>query len=320
MTCKRVTTLTLVLAAALAGCGNYSNEDLEYMNAVPDRDALTANMPAAGALTVNEAELSKTTHDVVHTFNALLDLFLGIVDAVREYPPSQRLPNQRIWGPVPAERELGWQWRFIVTRDPAAPANFAYALQFQRIGDPPSTWAALLTGWFEATATSGARRGVGGFRVQTAELRNAGYPFDNGGERIASIDVTYSTREFPISVVVDFVQFADFTFTATNTFHYEYGAQENGQGAMRFVISGADLIPGPVIDSLAVTTRWLASGAGRGEATVTQGDVVDGIQVVGLMQTECWDTNFRATYNYKPWKLEDNVGSDPSVCPDTPAF
>ena len=198
---------------------------------------------------------------------------------------------------------------------PGRPANFTYALQFQRIGDPPSTWAALLTGWFEATATSGARRGVGGFRVQTAELRNAGYPFDNGGERIESIDVTYSTREFPISVVVDFVQFTDFTFTTTNTFHYEYGAQESGQGAMRFVISGPDLIPGAMVDSLAVTTRWLASGAGRGEATVTQGDAA-----VGLQQVECWDTNFRATYNDKPWKLEDNVGGDPSVCPDIPAF
>ena len=282
------------------------------MNAVPDREDLPANMPAAG-LTVNEAELAKTTHDVVRTFNALLDLFLGIVDAVRAYQPTQRLHNQRIWGPVPAEKQIGWQWRFIVTRDPAAPAKFTYALQFQPIGGAPDTWAALLTGWFEAA--SGARRGVGGFHVETAALRAAGYPFENGGERIKTIDVTYSTREFPISVLVDFVQFTDLTLTATNSFHYEYGALENGQGAMRFVISGVDLIPGPLVDSLEVTTRWLASGAGRGEATVTQGDAV-----VGLMQVECWDTNFRATYNDKPWKIEDNVGGDPSVCPDIPRF
>jgi hypothetical protein len=312
MTCKRVTTLTLVLAAALAGCGNYSNEDLEYMNAVPDRDALAANIPPSRVLPANEAELSRTTHDVVAVFNGVLDLFLGIVDAVRAYQPTQRLPNQRIWGPVPADKQPGWQWRFIVTRDPAAPTNFAYALQFQPIGGAPDTWAALLSGWFEAA--SGARRGVGGFHVETAKLRAAGYPFENGGERIKTIDVTYSTREFPISVEVDFVQFTE-DFTSTNSFHYEYGALENGQGAMRFVISGVDLIPGPLVDSLEVTTRWLASGTGRGEATVTQGDAV-----VGLMQVECWDTNFRATYNDKPWKIDENVGADPSVCPDIPRF
>jgi hypothetical protein len=313
MTCKRVTTLTLVLAAALAGCGNYSNEDLEYMNAVPDRDALAANIPPSYVLPANEAELSRTTHDVVATFNGLLDIILGGVDVIRGFQPTQRLPNARIWGPVRAEREAGWQWRFVVDRDPAMPDQFTYAWQFQLIGAARDVWSNFVTGYFETAG--GARRGIGAFHVETAMLRAAGFPFDAGGQRISTIDVTYSTREFPISVVVDFVQFTDFTFTATNTFHYEYGAQESGQGAMRFVITGADLIDGPMVDSLAVTTRWLASGAGRGEATVTQGDVA-----VGLQQVECWDTNFRATYNDKPWKPNENVGGDPSVCPDIPSF
>ena len=37
-----------------------------------------------------------------------------------------------------------------------------------------------------------------------------------------------------------------------------------------------------MVDSLEVTTRWLASGAGRGEATVTQGDARRGDSGVGL--------------------------------------
>jgi hypothetical protein len=312
MTCKRIAALTVVAAAALAGCGNYSNEDLEYMNAVPDRDALAANIPSSRILPANEAELSRTTHDIVAVFNGLLDMILGGVDTIRGYQPTQRLPNARIWGPVRAEREIGWQWQFVVDRDPAMPEQFTYKWQFQRVGDAPNAWLNFVTGAFEAA--SGARRGMGAFHVETATLREAGYPFDKGGERISSIDVTYSTREFPISVVVDFVQFTE-DFTSTNTFHYEYGALESGQGAMRFVITGTDLIAGPLVDSLAVTTRWLASGAGRGEATVTQGDAV-----VGLMQVECWDTNFRATYNDKPWKIDENVGSDLSVCPDIPRF
>jgi hypothetical protein len=317
MTCKRVTTLTLVLAAALAGCGNYSNEDLEYMNAVPDRDDLAASMPQSKLMNMDEeAELSKVTHDAITTSNDLLDLFLGIVDAVRKYQPTSRTPNSRSWGPVPAVREIGWQWRFIVIRD--APTMFTYRLEFQRIGDPSDRWAPLLTGWFEPSPSSGARRGVGGFLVQTSELRIAGYPFENRGDLLASIDVTYSTREFPVSVALGIAQFIDDgTYANTNTLRYEYATQEDGRGAMRFELSGAALIgePTSMVDTLLVTTRWLPSGAGRGEATVTQGDWVP-----GQVQVQCWGSDFRQTYNDKPWNMIENYGGDASVCPEIPTL
>jgi hypothetical protein len=305
--------VALAVALAASACGNYSNEDLEYMNAVPDRDALSVKIPSPLVIP-NEAELSKTTHDVVAIFNGLLDVILGTVDVIRTYPPTQRLPNTRIWGPVRAERELGWQWRFVIHRDTATPELFTYELQFQRIGDASDAWINFVNGMFEAAG--GARRGVGAFHIDTAMLRQAAYPFDSGGRRMKTIDVEYSTRAFPISVLVDFVQYADDTLAATNSFQYEYGAKEDGQGAMKFVISGPDLIlPGGMIDVLSVTTRWLASGEGRGEATVTQGDAA-----VGLAQVQCWDSSFQQTYNVKPWKPEENFGGDPSVCPDIPVF
>lgn len=304
----------LVLVTAMAACGNYSNEDLEYMAAVPQREDVAVTMPPSSLMRMDEAELSRITHDVIIMSDAVLDLFLGIVDVVRTFPPTQRLPRTRIWGPVLAEREVGWQWRFVVNRDPVTPTHFTYALEFQRVGDPPTAWHGLFSGWFEGS--SGARRGVGEFIVQTTELRAAGYPFENGGERIDTITVNYSTREFPISVEVDFVQFSNFEFTTTNRFHFEHSAQENGQGAMRFQLDGPDLIAGPVVDSLLVTTRWLPSGAGRGEATITQGDAA-----AGLQQVQCWNASFMETYNVKPWKPDENsANTDPSVCPDIPAL
>jgi hypothetical protein len=317
MTCKRVTSLTLVLAAALAGCGNYSNEDLEYMNAVPFREDLAVTMPASALSEDDEAELSFFTHDIIKTSSDLLDAFLGIVDVVRAYQPTQRTPNSRTWGPVRAVREIGWQWQFVVTRDPAAPAMFSYSLEMQRIGDPPSAWHALMVGSFEAA--SGARRGVGAFRVQTSELRMAGYPFENRGEMLSSIDVTYSTRDFPINVGVEIIQFTDTTFNPanTNTLRFEHGSQEDGRGAMRFELTGLDVIPGPPVETVLVTTRWLPSGEGRGEATLTQGDAA----LVGLQQVQCWDASFRETYNVKPWEPKDNSeNTDASVCPDIPKF
>jgi hypothetical protein len=307
-----IATLALIL---FAGCGNYSNEDLEYMNAVPDRDDIAASMPQSKLMNMDEeAELSKVTHDAIKTSNDLLDLFLGIVDAVRKYQPTARTPNSRIWGPVRAIREVGWQWRFIVIRD--TPTMFTYRLEFQRIDDSSDRWAPLLTGWFEPSPSAGARRGVGGFLVQTSELRIAGYPFEERGDLLASIDVRYSTREFPVSVEVGIVQFVDDgTYANTNTLQYEYATQEDGRGAMRFELSGVGLIDGPMVDTLLVTTRWLPSGAGRGEATVTQGDWVP-----GQVQVQCWGPDFRQTYNDKPWNINENYGGDPSACPEIPSL
>ena len=35
----------VVALASSVGCGNYSNEDLEFMNAVPERSDLSADLP-----------------------------------------------------------------------------------------------------------------------------------------------------------------------------------------------------------------------------------------------------------------------------------
>jgi hypothetical protein len=87
---RRAFALALALALALgAGCGNYSNEDLEFMNAVPDKNDLSANLVDATSL-ANEAELAKDTHDTVKTFNGILNTVLGGVEAIRVYQPTGR--------------------------------------------------------------------------------------------------------------------------------------------------------------------------------------------------------------------------------------
>ena len=55
--------LLTLLAAASAGCGNYSNDDLEYMSIVPQREELASNLPrttAALQLTLIQPELARS--------------------------------------------------------------------------------------------------------------------------------------------------------------------------------------------------------------------------------------------------------------------
>jgi len=300
----------LVIAATLlaGACGNYSNEDLEFMNAVPAREDLAANMPRSMILPANEAELSRDTHDVIRTFNGALD-FLNAADVIRTYQPTSRIPNGRIWGPFPMRDHDGWQWRFRMTRDPAATeAMFQYVFEVEPIGAGENGWLTFIDGWFIPTG-GGARRGVGYFHMQADNLRAAGFPIlpDADQNIFSDLKVMYSTASFPVSVTMTLVLFpkGDLTNTVTIVFHYEQ--QENGQGAMEF--SGTDSKTGA---SLSVTSHWLASGAGRAEATAQDG------MGAGATWVECWNDQFISVYDNKPWaEYPDPVTTgDPALCPD----
>jgi len=125
---------TFVLGVLGAGCGNYSNEDLEFMNAVPDQTDLAANLPVRSALaTGTEAELAKDTHDTVKIFNGILDSVLGDVEAIRAVQPTGRGPDSRTWGPFPDTNPLqtAWEWQFAMQREAdgsAAMSSISYRL------------------------------------------------------------------------------------------------------------------------------------------------------------------------------------------------
>jgi hypothetical protein len=308
MTSRRVPTLVLLLAT-LGACGNYSNEDLEYMNAIPAREDIAANMPRSMILPANEAELSRLTHDVVAAFNAMLN-FLDLADYIRTFPPTSRIPGGRIWGPAPMENKPGWQWRFVVTRNPNDPDLFSYAFQVQPIGGGDA-WIPFIDGSFAASA--GARKGVGMFLIKTDPLRNAGLGPDINakGEALKELTVMYATESFPISVAMHLVLYTDAregTFMQTVTIDYHYEAQANGQGAMEF--KGTDSKTGW---TLGIESRWLPTGRGRADARAMDGVGVD------MTRTQCWDDSFVQTYNHTPWAPEDDFG-DISNCPEIAAL
>src|SRR5450432_2476152 len=109
MTSKRLTGLLALVVVVAVGCGDYSNEDLEFMNALPESDALQANIPPVTSAVelANEAELARSTHDTTRGFNGMLATLVGIVDGVRSYPPTARTANTRVWGPFPTARSKG---------------------------------------------------------------------------------------------------------------------------------------------------------------------------------------------------------------------
>jgi hypothetical protein len=307
MTCKRILLGAVVVAAA---CGNYSNEDLEFMNALPDSD-LAASIPArSSAVTdADEAELARTTHQVTRTFNGLVAGIVGLVDAVRRLPPSSRTPDSRTWGPYPSDEHPGWLSRMIVTRDPIDALLFRYEIAFHRAGGDDLDWPLFLSGQFRAGQT--VHHGDGMFQITTAATMAEG--LDVGFGRLDHMEVTYDTRMDPATVSMAITNLPnplkpdDVTQAA-----YAYKGRSDGQGQMTFDLWG-DFVLGPAIEKMTVTSQWLGSGEGLGVLKVQEGDGA------GSMQTECWNTQFRPTYNSKPWAPLENVSpDDPSACPSIP--
>ena len=68
-----------------------------------------------------------------------------------------------------------------------------------------------------------------------------------------------------------------------------YEAQANGQGAIQFDATDS------AGNSISVTSRWLATGRGRADASVNAGPVM------GQTRTQCWNDAFEETFNNVPW-------------------
>lgn len=306
---SRTLAIALVACGLTAACGNYSNEDLEFMAAVPTANELAVELPAA-VNTTTEAELAQRTHDAIAMVNQMLDNVLGLVDGVRAYTPTGRTGDSRTWGPFPDQSNPGWQWELIVVRDPSG-TTFTFTLQ---VANDLATagWVPFLTGEFDAAG--GAKQGTGQVKANFAALVASQFPLDAKSAALADITISYQNFDMPgsptqVSMTIDSAS-SDPNAPTSLSVVYEVLADRSGE--MLFTLTG-NLVPGPQTETVQVTSQWLSSGAGQATLTVTAGDGM------GLTQSECWDSGFNPTFNAKPWSIAEDVGTA-TDCPTLPAL
>jgi len=281
----------IVLALAVAGCGNYSNEDLDYLSALPQTDDLSVDAPKMSAVRpAQEDDALQTTTDVTTKLNTMADDLLALVDQIRSGYPTSRNGNERIWGPGPANGNPGWQFEFTMTKDvTAVPVTFEYSLLMIPPGATADGALTVLTGTFQAT---GGAHGVGHLSLTPAAARDAGAILP-GLEKLMTLTIDYDTQDWPRMLTIDVVSVptVDPTVDATNA-TYTYQRDQNGDGAMGFTFL-KDAIPGPLgVDTLSITSHWQGSGAGRADIAVTAGDGA------GLISwTDCWAADESTAYN-----------------------
>ncbi|QRK04872.1 hypothetical protein JQX13_32230 [Archangium violaceum] len=304
------TRLLLLGCLATACGGNFSNGDLEFLNALPAREDLSAKLPGAESfermgLALGElSQLYANTRQVADGFNKMPAEGLFLMEELRKDSPTTRAPTLRIWGPMENPSHPGVEMRLKMERKPE---GFQYRLEFRPMGSNEGAWWPIAEG--SAQPDGGLRKGKGTLSILTAEIRNHGIdePWLSGLERV---DIDYQTSAPPMSVRMDFVP------TATSSEarqRYAYRELPDGLGEMRFQSEDIDLVPGGQKEKVVALSRWTRDQGGIGILEATGGDVPAGSTATLV---ECWDASFRVTYRKS---ATDEVGNA-SACPDVSAL
>jgi hypothetical protein len=282
-----------IVLAALAGCGNYSNEDLDFQLALPEQGDIEAKMQLS-VMRSDSAEYYRYTRSAIANFNGMVDKLTGLIDVVRGTVPTSRHGNQRIWGPWPAENQPGWQVRVLMLKTAVSETQLRidYNVQVRPQGADDSAWVDFLTGYFASEGS--ARTGQGEIHLLVEKVRDAGFPVnqDPGLVELVRVDIAYKNTSFPIAVSLYIENVAG---AKDRTMKMDYLQNQDGSGYLTFDWEGRADNGATVTAQMA--SRWIGSGAGRADLTADLTPLRTG--VITLLGIDCWGTDTIATYSYR---------------------
>lgn len=308
MISRRLGTTALVLVGAiwLSGCGNYSNDDLDFQLALPDQSDMAVKMQLSVSRT-DSAEYYIETRKAVVTFNAMVVNLVALIEHVRSNSPTSRQGDRRVWGPFPDERYPDWEIRVVMDRSTVSSSllHMDYWVQLRPAGQGDSAWVSFLAGAY--TSQGSARTGQGNIRLLANDVRLAGYPVDDdpGLRELDHLAVTYNNVDYPRTVTMEIVNLPT---AKAQSGSYAYAQNQDGSGRMTFNWQGTTDTGVQITANM--TSQWLGSGAGRADVTA---DLTPNLPNQStLLGTDCWGVDTLATYSYR---LQGNttIGS-PDSC------
>lgn len=250
-------------ALALAGCGNYSTEDLRFLAALPTREDLVVAVPEAGTegalavCTLGAAEVWLWAKPTSDGLNAGVDFVVSLIDAVRRHPPSWREANARGWGPFDDASHPGREIQVLIVRSfpdgPDGPPRHDYAFQ-ARIAGTPSFTTILGGTFFGASSASGRGEVVLDFDAIWALGMN-----DGPDAPLGAMQIGYDRASEPVTLALSLSQGG----FGAESFAYGYAGYRDGSGAFDYAFrNGAG-------DLLVVAASFDPGGAGRAAVSFT---------------------------------------------------
>jgi hypothetical protein len=273
-----------------AGCSASPAQSL--VAALPARAELHVDVPAAadtadgGATTT--AQLYLVTHQTSTQLNGAVDSVLDLIGKITSQPPTHAGPDVAEWGPFTPSLSPA-TYRLLVHR--VAPDQVQYHLDGRpKDASDDAAFQPIITG----LSNDGSDARAGQFAVDV-NLAHALDPAANPGT--GALQASYQLA----AATAVRMQLGDGTAAAA----YRYDRGPDGSGDFRFA-THANITGDPAnLEDGIVRSRWLPSGAGRGDAHVRNGDAGAGMDL-----SECWDPSFARTFvtNGK------DAGGDPASC------
>ncbi len=303
----------VLLGLMLVSCGQpYSNEDLVFLAALPEREQVEARVPEEGGVTHSGlsgsrtaqglGEVSKLYEDTFAAgrgFNDILGFILGLLDGVRQVPPTTREEERRIWGPFPWERQPTLEGRVVIER--TGTGAFTWDIEFRSRDVPDAPWETFVHGTAEAPEAQ-FRSSKGTVRFPVEDVAAAGMAL-GGLASFKQMDIRYDATVDPVVVHLEAVRLTGegVLFTSRRF--------ADGRGVLVFDLRQEWVGGTSGQDHARIITRWQADHRGRADVEILEGDGA------GARAAECWGTDFRVTYQVQYWPLGLEDGDAASCIP-----
>lgn len=306
----RTATLLLLSSLSLAGCLTPADE---FRDALPRSNDVQIKVPqdgggaAAGshelALIGQRAALYQVTRDISVAVNGGTWILLKVLEEIVEYEPTTITATRATWGPyTPTLSPLTWRMNV----DKLDGDRYEFSLDARPKDADDSTWVAILSGNSHVVAGTHLSSGVLVAHCDDARALDSGEFHCTG-----LVTANWNVESAPATLTVSFRGWSDDLFY-TDPIDADYSYLENADQSGEFTFGAtADLDDeGAAAEEVLVTSRWDATGAGRGDAFASGGDIPADVEVT---MTECWDRTFGRSF------YEDSVGfatseGDASAC------
>ena len=277
------TLLSCVAAASLVACVQTDDAPSGLRTAMPTADQVAIKLPDSGGSQRSVGELAQwyvATRGVVRTFNGGTAWVLTLIHTIVQFPVTSVSGEVYTWGPWsgaldPAEYKLDvtdrgdGTYAYQLSGRSKTEANAAFEVVIQGIADP----------------TPGELQGNGELTVDFDAGRRVN-PVDAGdakGQMSARYDL--AAKHLDLTLVSTDAQGAPVSAD------YAYNEAADGGGDLVFDFH-ADAGGTPALETATLRSRWLATGAGRADGRLADGDLPG----AGVTASECWSTQFRRTY------------------------
>jgi len=277
---KKLLPTVLGLGIAATGCIPQDAPPQEIERAIPTADQVSIKLPASGRTIGDLAGYYVVTRDVTRTLNGGSAWVLILIHSIVQQPATSVNGNVYTWGPGSRALDPA-EYKLDVTAN--ADGTYDYALSGRNKSQASSTFLTVIDGFADPRAGEG--KGNGDFSVDFDASRQVN-PVDSGDAKgKATVQYDLSARH------LDMVAMAPDANGQPASFTYGYNETSDGGGDMTFNVSanvGGTTLP----ENVVIRSRWLSTGAGRGDARLANGD----LGTSQAIASECWNTLFRRVF------------------------